>query len=150
MRPGGLYLSGELALTAFFRSNTSQASDPPPSAPATTLFFQVLHAALATRGLQTDVRHIPTLLQNTGAFQEIQSRVFYIPIGEWNEDPRMRDLGRAFQTIQRRFADSVKPLLRQVGHPREYVDALVESFNDELEVTDGLVGAYYVVQAIKS
>lgn len=150
MRPGGLYLSGELDNAVFFHPDTPQASNPGLHAPASTLFFQVVNAALQSRGIDPSVNQIVTHLQNTGAFSNIEQIIFPIPIGRWHDDPRRQELGTMLQAILWRFADSVKPMLRHAGHPQAYIDGLVQNFGDEMDTTHGLFGAYHVVQAIRS
>jgi len=62
----------------------------------------------------------------------------------------VQGLGSAFQAILRRFADSVKPMLLRAGHSQAYVDALSRNFGDEINTTQGLFGAYHIVEAFKT
>ena len=119
-------------------------------APASTQFFQVVNDALLARGIQPSVNRIHIYLQNTGAFNNIESQIIYIPIGRWHDEPTMQGLGSAFQTILWRFSDSVKPMLLEAGHSQAYVDALSRNFGEEIGTVQGLFGAYHIVKAFKS
>jgi hypothetical protein len=112
-------------------------------------FFQVVDDALLTRGIRTVVSRIPDYLRSTSAFERIESRIFYVPIGGWHDDPGMRQLGRTFQGILGRFAESVKPMLLQ-SHQPGHVDALIQSFTAEIGTVHGLLGAYHIVEAFKA
>ena len=118
LRPGGLYHSGELENAVFFNPDFHQTDSPRIHAPASTQFFQVVNDAVLARGILPSIDQIHIHLWNTGAFNNIQSRNIYIPIGRWHDDPAMQGLGIAFQQILCRFSDSVKPMLLEVGHPQ--------------------------------
>lgn len=150
LRSGGLFLSGEWDVAVCFPPGDPRAANPTLYIPASMQFYQVLNLALEDRGIRTVVSHIPNYLNNTGAFREVVSSSISVPVGTWSSDPRMNELGRGFLAIQSRFADSVKPFLRQMGHAQVYVDALVQNFVDELRMMDGLVGTYHLVYAIKA
>jgi len=150
LRPGGLYYSGEPESGVFFHPYPYQALDPRTHAPASTRFFQVVNEVLLARGIQPSVNRIYTHLQNTGAFNNIESQIIYIPIGRWHHDPTMKGLGSAFQAILRRFADSVKPMLLRAGYSQAFVDALSRNFGDEIDTTQGMFCIYHVVEALKS
>jgi hypothetical protein len=73
----------------------------------------------------------------------------FIPVGAWHSDPRLADLGGKLQEIQTRFADSVKPLLGDMGNSEEFIEALTSSFVNEIASVGGLVAAYHYVHATK-
>ncbi|KAF9446856.1 S-adenosyl-L-methionine-dependent methyltransferase [Macrolepiota fuliginosa MF-IS2] len=150
LRPGGIFLSCEWDLGVSFHPDSPHATETALHAPASTQFYQVLNAALESRGIRTVMSQITGYLHESSAFDDIQPNAFYVPVGTWHDNPRMQDLGRGFLATQSRLADSVKPFLKQVGHPQAYVDGLVREFVEELRTTDGLVGTYRLVHGIKS
>ncbi|KAJ3568691.1 hypothetical protein NP233_g5554 [Leucocoprinus birnbaumii] len=150
MRPGGLYLSGELETAVSFHSGNAPAASPEQYAPASTLFFQVVNDALQHRGINHDVSQIADHLRNAGSFVNVETRVIHIPVGGWHSVTSWKELGRDLQGILVRFADSVKPMLRDAGHTQAYIDLLVQNFEAEMDTTPGMLAAYHIVQATRS
>lgn len=61
----------------------------------------------------------------------------------------MKFLGRAFRASMLRYADSVKPLLREAGWTEEEVTELVEGYVHEIKTVRGMVCVLHTVHARK-
>ncbi|XP_006455904.1 hypothetical protein AGABI2DRAFT_195215 [Agaricus bisporus var. bisporus H97] len=151
LRSGGVFFSGEWELKARHQLDSRQpaggAFDDP--CPLSRRFFQVVNAALESRGILTDVSLISGYLHDTGDFHHIQSSSMFIPVGGWHDDPRLADLGAKLHFVQTRFADSIKPLLRQMGNSEDFIEGLTSGFVNEIGSVVGIVAAFHYVYAIR-
>lgn len=73
----------------------------------------------------------------------------FIPVGGWHDDPRLADLGAKLHFVQTRFADSIKPLLRQMGNSEDFIEGVTSDFVNEIGSVVGIVAAFHYVYAIR-
>lgn len=143
LRPGGLFLSCEWG-----RGPAFDPSYPSSPIPGLCHFFEVLTKALdVCRGIQPIASVVPSFINHSGLFTEITTYRYYVPIGPWHWDERMRRLGRAFRAAHLRYADSVKPLLTEAGWTEGEITDIVDEFIHELKTVRGLVSVYHVAHA---
>jgi hypothetical protein len=149
--PGGIFFSGEWELRVRHQPDSQQPVNGEHNDlyPSSTQFYQVVNAAIQNLGIVTDVGRISDYLAESGLFHQIQSNTIHFPVGVWPNDQRLADLGVKLQGIQTRFADSVKPLLRDMGNAEQSIDALAANFVHEIRTNTGLVAAYHYVHAIR-
>ncbi|KAG6901202.1 hypothetical protein C0995_015449 [Termitomyces sp. Mi166 len=148
LRPNGLFISYEWG--RYPACHPSLRLRPSERAPGLCAFFDVLTQALdMCRGIKPIAGTVPDLLSAAGCFRDIAVRVYYMPIGPWHSDPRMKDLGKAFRAVLVRYADSVKPLLREAGLTEEQVEAIVAAYLHDLRTVSGLVADLHTVHARK-
>ncbi|KAI1781681.1 S-adenosyl-L-methionine-dependent methyltransferase [Ganoderma leucocontextum] len=132
LRPDGLFVSNDdLALHA----------------PSTSEFFRAVREMLHERcGIPTTAHKIPELLQDSGFFTGIVSRRYYMPIGSWNDDPGLRELGREYRGMVELYARAMRAVLNE-GRWAARADALIHGYIDESWRVPGLVSVYYTVHA---
>lgn len=109
--------------------------------------FEVLNQALNVQGIRPVAGRLPALLTAAGCYRNITSKPYYMPIGPWHRDPSMRELGQAFRVTLVRYADSVKPLLMEVGWMEMQVAAIVAAYLHDLRTIPGLVAVLHTVHA---
>ena len=149
LRPGGLFLSGEWERGPKF-ANPIWGNDS--SIPATHRLLNRVDAVLfANHGLVPVASRIPNWLAESDQFQDITVERHFLPIGDWHPDPGMKALGEDFRDIWVRYADSLKPVLREpnLGLNEAQIDELVAGFEDDMHTVPGMVGVYHTVHAIK-
>lgn len=148
LRPGGLFLSCEWDRSVAFHPSLNISA--PVRVPRTCKFFDVLTHALYAAGIQPVASSIPFILEGSGHFTDVIPRCFYMPIGPWHSDPRMRRLGRAFRAALVRYADSVRPmLLDDTRWTKEELDEIIGGYIHELKTVRGMVSIYRTVHARK-
>lgn len=145
LRPGGVFISGEWGRHPSFHPNYD--SDPSLQTPSFCRFFQILHGALAQRGILPVAGTVHTILQSTGGFSEITSQTHYFPIGPWSTDHIMQRIGKAFRTVLSRYMESVRPVILGHGMNASDLDHLYADARSEILNTEGLVAVYYSVHA---
>ncbi|KNZ71919.1 hypothetical protein J132_05193 [Termitomyces sp. J132] len=98
LRPNGLFISCELDGYPTFQS--ALRVNPRELAPGAYTFFDVLtHALNVCRGIQPIAGTLPALLEAAGCFRDITADLYYLPIGLWHHDQRMKDIGKKKQTL---------------------------------------------------
>ncbi|KAK7055516.1 secondary metabolism regulator laeA [Favolaschia claudopus] len=148
LRPGGLFLSGEWGRHPTF--DPSYGRNPETDTPALITFFSHLHAALAARGLQPIAPEVGPLLAQSGAFEEITPREYYMPLGSWHPEPGMRRLGRAFRAAFLRYMDSVRPMIAESGVVSvAELDDAYDRVKQEVRDVAGLLSVFRTVHARK-
>ena len=145
LRPGGLFVSCELGRYAAFDPSFQQV--PSVGAPATVRFFGAITNALASRGIQPIAHLIPTFITNSGYFVDITVEQKRIPIGVWPADVASQNIGADYLTVCNQYADSSKPLLREVGWSGAALERLITDYTQEIRTVNGLVGVLYTVHA---
>ncbi|KAG6849012.1 hypothetical protein H0H93_011995 [Arthromyces matolae] len=146
LRPGGLFLSCEWGWYPSF--HPALGLDPSEHAPGISGFFDALNQALDTFcGLQPIAGTVPQLLTESGYFMNITPSLHYVPVGAWHTDLEMQSLGRAFRATLVRYADSVKPLLRDAGWTEVQIGGVMEAFLHDLRTVRGLVAVFHTVHA---
>ncbi|KAG5730856.1 hypothetical protein E4T56_gene16177 [Termitomyces sp. T112] len=146
LRPNGLFISCELDGYPTFQS--ALRVNPRELAPGAYTFFDVLtHALNVCRGIQPIAGTLPALLEAAGCFRDITADLYYLPIGLWHHDQRMKDIGRAFGATLVRYADSVKPLLLEAGLTEEQVATITAAYVHDLSTVPGLVVVLHTVHA---
>ncbi|KAJ7750881.1 S-adenosyl-L-methionine-dependent methyltransferase [Mycena metata] len=149
LRPRGLFLSGEWGRFPVFHRDYAPET-PATRIPALTAFFAHLHAALAARGLHPVAPPIAPLLAHTGAFDEISSREYHMPLGGWHPEPAMQRLGLAFRTVFMRYMGSVRPMLAESGVvPTDELDDVYQRVEQEVHEVEGLLSVFHTVHARK-
>ncbi|KAG6879313.1 hypothetical protein C0992_003640 [Termitomyces sp. T32_za158] len=148
LRPNGLFVSYEWGRYPAF--HPAMGLNPSEHAPGVCQFFAALTQALAVcRGIQHVAGTLPALLTAAGCFRDVTARQYFVPIGPWHEDPRMKEIGRGFRATLSRYADSVKPLLMDAGWTEEEVAAIAQAYLHDLRTVPGLVAVLHTVHAQK-
>ncbi|KAK0202660.1 S-adenosyl-L-methionine-dependent methyltransferase [Desarmillaria ectypa] len=145
LRPGGIFVSGEWGRRPAF--HPSYNLDPASQTPSFYRFFQLLHGALAQRGILPVAGTVHSMLQSNGGFSEITSQTRYFPIGPWSADRAMQRIGRAFRRVLSRYMDSVRPVILELGMNASDLDDLYADARAEIANAQGLVMVYYSVYA---
>ncbi|KAJ7832828.1 S-adenosyl-L-methionine-dependent methyltransferase [Mycena leptocephala] len=150
LRPRGLFLSGEWGRYPAFHPAYAAARTPATHAPAYAAFFGHLQAALAARGLHPVAPPIAPLLAHTGAFDEITTREYSMPIGPWHPDPAMKPMGRAMRAAFLRYMLAVRPMLAESGvATTEDLDDVYGRVRQEVRDVEGLHAVFHAVHARK-
>ncbi|KAH7911257.1 S-adenosyl-L-methionine-dependent methyltransferase, partial [Hygrophoropsis aurantiaca] len=149
LKPGGLFLSGEVARSPAFAPQYPFAAEQ--GAPGAFRFFQEINQMLLNRsGLQQIADKIPRWLQQSGQFTDITMREFLIPIGDWNSSSLLKRVGGEYRQAMERFADSMRPMLRSDDAIDEMgLEQLIQGYIHDLYHVEGMVGVYHTVWARK-
>ena len=121
--------------------------DPDMDAPASTRFFTAINAALAARNVYHLAGHVPAILAGSGLFADISVREYPVPIGNWPNDPVMKDMGVACLSAQQEYARSIRQLLHESGWADGDITNLVADYLQEINDVRGLVSVLYTVHA---
>ncbi|ESK92827.1 sam domain [Moniliophthora roreri MCA 2997] len=149
LRPGGLFFSGEWARRPVFHPQMNLT----PSVDAVHLshFFQALTNALEQcRGIYHVSDRIPDMILQTGLFRDITRQLFRMPIGDegpWQGDQQWMWLGRIYRACIRRYVESCKRILLEVGLSETQYNALYRNVLMEIKEVPGLIGEYNTVYA---
>jgi len=148
LRPGGLFLSGEWERGPTF---ADPALGNANSIPAIHRLLNLVDDALGARHRVFPVApHIPAWLAESGRFRDITPQFHLVPIGDWHPDPAMQALGNNFRDIWVRYADSLRPMLREgLGLDEVQVDELVAGYVNDMDNVSGMIGVYHTVHAKK-
>ena len=138
LRPGGLILLGEWIHLPIDHNGGSP--------PGVTAFCQALGSSLL---YEYAIPNIPPFLvdfvSQLGGFDDIQSRDFYMPIGDWA--PRAKDLGFKFSQTLQIWVESAAMVLAKAGYKDDAVKSLVGGYIDDISNIPGLRIVYRVVTA---
>ncbi|KAG6884446.1 hypothetical protein C0993_011048 [Termitomyces sp. T159_Od127] len=146
LRSNGLFVSYEWGRYPAF--HPVMGFNPSEHAPGVCGFFDALtHALDVCRGIQPVAGTLPALLAEAGCYCNVTARLYYMPIGPWHGDPRMKELGQAFRATLVRYADSVKPLLIEAGWTEGQVAAIIAAYLHDLRTVSGLVAVLHTVHA---
>ncbi|KAJ7821652.1 S-adenosyl-L-methionine-dependent methyltransferase [Mycena leptocephala] len=93
---------------------------------------------------------IAPLLAHTGAFDEITTREYSMPIGPWHPDPAMKPMGRAMRAAFLRYMLAVRPMLAESGvATTEDLDDVYGRVRQEVRDVEGLHAVFHAVHARK-
>lgn len=145
LRPQGLFLACELAPS--ITCAPGYPGDPALLFPKATTFFQVLNACLEQRGIQSMGPYLLDHIRHARCFTGIQSRVYHIPVGDWDENLHRQELGREFSEILLAYANAMKETIGP--EMNQYVDGLFDGLKEEVHNAQGMVLEYYTVFARK-
>lgn len=149
LRRGGIFFSGEVGRCVTFAPG--YPGNPAVDAPGATRFFKVVNDLLERVGLHEIAGHIPHWLGEIGTFTDGRIQEHLIPIGEWHPSSRQRALGRAYLNTMTKFADSLKPFLRdQGGLTEREIGELIDGYVRDMRYVPGLVSVYHTVWTIKA
>ena len=134
LRPGGLILLGEwIHLPVDPTTGTS-----PPGVMA---FCKALDSSLRDSYEITNIApYLTEFVSQLDAFDNIQSRDYYMPIGG-------TALGVKFRPTLEIWAESAKTVLARDGHNEDAIEGLAGGFLDDIFSVAGLQIAYRVVTA---
>ncbi|EGN94744.1 hypothetical protein SERLA73DRAFT_171168 [Serpula lacrymans var. lacrymans S7.3] len=148
LRPGGLFFSGEVGRYVKYAPNSRLHTSA--YAPGAGNFFRVINDRLARyRQLREITSDIPQWIHESGLFEDITVQEHFIPIGDWHEDPGMQSVGRTYKAAMEIFADSLKPMLRDVGMLEWELEDVVGRFLNDMNTVRGMVSVYHTVWATK-
>jgi len=147
LRPGGLFVSYEMGSYPVLHPYYNL--DARTLLPAATRFFGVVNEALQRRGIGCIAPTVPDLLSSSGSFTDITPQQFYMPIGPWPADPRMKSIGRAFRATLRKYTEAVRPMLIREGWADGELNQIIDDYLHETMVMRGMVGVCYTVHARK-
>ncbi|RPD67938.1 S-adenosyl-L-methionine-dependent methyltransferase [Lentinus tigrinus ALCF2SS1-7] len=143
LRRGGLFVSCEWGR----RPAMADGSDVAARAPRALAFFDAVRSTLLERrGIQTVADRIPQLLADSGKFTHIVARTYHMPIGDWPDNPEMRELGREYREMVELYARSMRAVLLD-GRWAAHADDLVQGYIDEIWSVPGLVSICHTVYA---
>jgi len=74
---------------------------------------------------------------------------YRIPVGGQHPDAIVQNIAEMNLEANRRYGDSVKPLLIEAGWGDEQMSGLLEDYKQELVDTDGLCNVLLTVHAFK-
>ena len=86
-------------------------------------------------------------IRHARCFTGIQSRVYRIPVGDWDESLRSQELGREFSEILLAYANAMKETIGP--EMNQYVDGLFDGLKEEVHNAQGMVLEYYTAFARK-
>ena len=150
LRTGGLFLSIERGrYPAFYPPLHIEAALFPTLIPHTCRFFGVVNQVLELRGISNIAPSLPSILNGSGLFTNVTTEYIFVPIGKWPSNADAKKIGRAFRASLVRYADSVKPMLKQEGIGEADIEALVQGYVHDLRNVRGMVGVFHAVYARK-
>lgn len=142
LRPGGLILLGEWV-------HLPVESSSGVSPPGVTAFCQALDSALLNFYRIPNIPpHLTDIISYLGGFDNIQSRDYNMPIGDWaSSSPGTKALGAKFRQTLEIWAKSAATVLARAGYDEDEVQGLVDGFVANIFSIAGLQIAYRVVTA---
>ena len=150
LRPGGLFLSGEWERGPTF---ASPVTGNPSTISATYHLLNIVDNALRAKhpGVFPIASHIPSWLAESGRFRNITAQLHAVPIGDWHPDPEMKELGNTFRDMLVRYANNLKPMLRdpELGLGEAQINNLVTGYMNDMYGVSGMIGVYRTVHAKK-
>lgn len=146
LRRGGLFFSGEILRKVTFDQDYFNG-EPAVDAPRTENFYRIINRALAFRNLDNYAEGIADCVRTSGQFGSVRRENHVIPIGEWSSSSSGRRLGAIYRDNLAMFARNFKPMLRDAGHPDNFIDEIIEGFLDDMGSVRGMVGVYQTVWA---
>lgn len=140
--PGGLILLGEWI---HLPVDSSTGRSPP----GVTAFCQTLNSSLLSEyAIENISPYLTNFISRLGSFDDIQSRDYYMPIGDWaRSSPRAKDLGVNFRQTLEIWTESAAMVLAKAGYDKDVVKRLVDGFIGETFSVVGLQIVYRVVTA---
>ncbi|KAF9562857.1 S-adenosyl-L-methionine-dependent methyltransferase [Agrocybe pediades] len=148
LRPGGLFISYEWAPHSPINLNVPPS---PNYIPAIRHLHSSVNAAFhLTRNMQILSDQVRRYIVDVGAFTDITATEHLIPIGDWHTDAMLKEVGLLTLEANKRYGDSVKPLLMEAGWTGTQVDGLLEDYKQELDNTIGLNSVLVTVYATKA
>lgn len=147
LRPGGLFLSGEWEPFPIHNATVSQLDNV---IPATFSLVNMVNETLHKRYNMDPVgTSVPGWLEQSGRFANITPQVYKVPIGDWHQDPLMREFGNDMRATLVRYGESLKPMLKEAGYAEIQVETVLQAYVHELHTVRGLMGVYRTVHARK-
>ena len=142
LRPGGLILLGEWI---HLPVDSSTGRSPPGVAG----FCHALDTSLLSEySIPNIPPYLTDFLSQLGGFDDIQSRDYQMPIGDWAwSSPRAKDLGSRFRDTLEVWANSAATVFAKAGYEEDVIRGLVDGFTGEIFNTAGLQVVYRVVTA---
>ena len=118
-------------------------------APCIHRFFHVVNRHLMEHGIESIAAVMPDMLRRSGAFDNVQFRDWYVPIGSW--DYELRRVGEKLKTNLVVFAISMQLWLVEKGYcTRTVAQALVNGFLHEVDTIQGMELRYRIAFARKA
>ena len=142
LRPGGLILLGEWI---HLPVESSSGASPP----GVTAFCQALDNALLNFYRISNIPpHLIEIISYSGSFNNIQSRDYNMPIGDWaSSSPGAKALGTKFRQTLEIWVKSAATILARAGYDEDEVQGLVDGFVANIFSVVGLQITYRVVTA---
>jgi hypothetical protein len=149
LKPGGIIVSCEWGRRAVL--DPSCGSDIAINTPGIDRFGDAITAALAAKGIGQVVQSIPSWLSRatSAQFTEITPGLVYVPIGSWHANPRLHTIGKAYRSSLKKYAQAMKPMLREAGWPDGELDELMRDMVHDTQNVAGISGVYHTVHARK-
>ncbi|KAF9784650.1 S-adenosyl-L-methionine-dependent methyltransferase [Thelephora terrestris] len=139
LRPGGLIFLGE-----WFHLPVDAAGVSPPGVVA---FYQALNSSLYfDYWIPTIPPFLVQIISQLGGFDDIQTRDYCIPIGDWAPNAA-RDLGVEFRNTLKTWVESATVVIAKAGHDEAAINKLVYDFLSDIFNIPGLHIAYRTVTA---
>ncbi|KAJ8085179.1 hypothetical protein PM082_003966 [Marasmius tenuissimus] len=142
---GGMFYSGEWGRYAAFHPDIDGVA-PAHDVPNFHRFYDVLNETLLQRrGIPSVSRFIPQMIDQSGGFGDVTTRPFYVPIGGWQGDEALRQIGRDFRKCVKRYMEACRRVLLESGYQNTDIDALINHAYHDIRNTPGLVSIYHTV-----
>lgn len=142
LRPGGLILLGEWVHPPV----DSSTGESPPGIAA---FCKALDSSLLSEyAIENIPPFLPDYISGLGAFDDIQSRDYHMPIGDrvW-PSPHAEDLGAKFRETLEIWTGSAAMVLKKAQYDEDTIERLVDGFMGEIDSIAGLQITYRVITA---
>ncbi|UKZ87344.1 uncharacterized protein TrAFT101_003152 [Trichoderma asperellum] len=107
-------------------------------APWTMGWVDKLEAASKLYGKQINVAQFQKQWMIDAGFEDVEERIYRIPIGPWAKDPTLKELGRLELTHMQMAVDSHTPALftRALNYSRDQTNVLMEGVKSEFRNRD--------------
>ncbi|KAG8716004.1 hypothetical protein FRC09_016122 [Ceratobasidium sp. 395] len=160
LRPGGLFIFGEVYPQASFPGEHTSALKGPASRIAA--FFEHFRATLSKIGILVEASHeidawlnpedpIWGLQPTSSGFHRISHSVWELPVnGLWHPDPLMQEVGRLMAVNTCQFVECLRPMFVSSGVTDSDFDVWVEDIHEEVrDPMNNSVIRYHLVFAYK-
>lgn len=150
LKPGGIFLFGEIELACFGADGRSSGE----MAPGVNALYSYFKRAVEAQGISVNgTRDIDSWIEAAGGFQKPVHQTVLYPIGgHWlsPKESTAKEVGRLMLQNVQRLGASMKPVLLHYGVGQPQVDALVDSHQRDLVNPNvRLYHKYHMVYAIR-
>jgi SAM-dependent methyltransferase len=143
LTPGGIFFSGEFTNAVFFHPSVN--ADPNTHAPHLCRFFSTMTDALdrVCNIPQITGTTIPQLLESTGLFDNINVQTHAVPLGDWMDDEKMKEIGKEMRKSVSELMKSTEELIRATQLlTQDQMQGMVRYAEGDLNNVSGLVLQY--------
>ncbi|OCF60350.1 hypothetical protein L486_03032 [Kwoniella mangroviensis CBS 10435] len=108
-------------------------------APAMASFGELSYEAMQIFGIEVDAtQNIPNYLENCGNFEDIQKEMREIPMSDWSDDPKLKEIGFIQSSNSLALPDTIKRLIISSGLIDETdFEIAKKEYQDEVRIGKG-------------